>query len=1208
MKKIEKNGSSRDFNLLKVLLMLMFFVLAIFGFPEQAMAAENTLFFSEYIEGSGDNKALEIYNPTDRDINLSGYSIRMYFNGNATESTIINLTGTIQAKGVFVIVHNSANADIKAKADQLSTHNWYNGNDAVVLYHGSTAIDRIGKVGENPGTRWGSGSTSTVDNTLIRKSSIKTGDPNTGAVFDPSNEWIGLGKDVVIDLKRHELGTPLFFSEYIEGSSNNKALEIYNPTDKDITLNGKYIIKTYSNGSPIPSRTLDLVGTISAGGVFVIADAGASASGIISSQNQTAPTGWYNGDDALVLYYLDTPVDRIGKVGEDPGTHWGSDTTSTLDNTLIRKSTISSGDPDISANFDPFFEWIGLGQDVFSDTGSHEFKSPLFFSEYIEGDSNNKALEIYNPTARDIELNGNYSIKVYFNGATNATLTMDLNGTISAGGVFVIAHDEAWVGIKNKAQQTAGGGWYNGDDTVVLYYRNTPIDRIGKVGQQKEWGIGLTSTKDNTLTRKASVTTGDANINGAFDPSLEWIGYPRDYAKDLGTHELERPLFFSEYIEGSDNNKALEIYNPTDKDILLTGEYRLTTFFNDLTKTRTLNLIGTISAGGVFVIADAGAAPEIISSKNQIAPTDWFNGDDAIVLYHMDKAVDRIGKMGENIVWGTAPISTQDHTLIRKSTVTTGDPNFNQSFSPEDEWDGYPQNYFTDLGSHTFELPLFFTEYIEGSGNNKALEIYNPTDKDIILDKKYTIKMYFNGATGPGLTINLEGTIKAKDVFVVGHSGTTSSSIIAEKDQLVGDDWYNGDDAVVLYYLDNPIDRIGQVGFDPGTEWGSSPTSTLNHTLVRKGTVTKGDSNINGAFDPSIEWEGYPQNFFDDLGKYNEYTIVFHPGDHGAFATTTHVKLTYGAITPSAPTTDGAIGWEFIDWDPVLAATVTRSTTYTALWAEVPTGTLGNQSYYSIQQKDPEKALGGELKFSAARATAGTAITITTVPDIGFYSSKIIVTNRSGNIVEFVSQDNEKHVIKMPVGGAFVEVEFKKIRYFDDVNESDWFDDDAWYGAAHGLIVGVKDRIFGGKLPTNRAMLVTILHRLSGDQEVYENHFPDVGENMWYTNAISWAAKNEIVKGYGNGKYGPEDIITREQMALILMKYAEFIGRDTSKRGDVSAFEDSGDISDWAYEAVSWANGEGLIVGNGNKLMPKAGAERAHVAAILHRFIEGNSK
>lgn len=165
------------------------FILAFAGGSAPAQAQPTELFFSEYIEGTSNNKALEIYNGTGADVTLTGvYSVQMFSNGAATAGLTINLTGTVPAGGVFVLAHSAAVTAILEEADQTNGAGWFNGNDAVVLRKGPVFVDVIGQIGFNPGTEWGSGLSSTADNTLRRKDTITGGDTNGTDAFDPAVE------------------------------------------------------------------------------------------------------------------------------------------------------------------------------------------------------------------------------------------------------------------------------------------------------------------------------------------------------------------------------------------------------------------------------------------------------------------------------------------------------------------------------------------------------------------------------------------------------------------------------------------------------------------------------------------------------------------------------------------------------------------------------------------------------------------------------------------------------------------------------------------------------------------------------------------------------------------------------------------------------------------------------------------------------------
>src|SRR6266511_1856503 len=167
---------------------------------------------------------------------------------------------------------------------------------------------------------------------------------------------------------------------------------------------------------------------------------------------------------------------------------------------------------------------------------------------------------------------------------------------------------------------------------------------------------------------------------------------------------------------------------------------------------------------------------------------------------------------------------------------------------------------------------LFFSEYVERTSNNKALELFNGTGSAVDLAAGgYVVQMYFNGATTAGTTVNLTGTVASGDVFVLAQA-SAAAPVLAQADQTSAASFFNGDDAIVLRKggATGPVlDVIGQVGFDPGSEWGSDLTSTADNTLRRMPAVTAGDTNPADPFDPAAEWTGFPVDTFDGLGTHS---------------------------------------------------------------------------------------------------------------------------------------------------------------------------------------------------------------------------------------------------------------------------------------------------------------------------------------------------
>lgn len=176
---------------------------------------------------------------------------------------------------------------------------------------------------------------------------------------------------------------------------------------------------------------------------------------------------------------------------------------------------------------------------------------------------------------------------------------------------------------------------------------------------------------------------------------------------------------------------------------------------------------------------------------------------------------------------------------------------------------------------------------------------------------------------------------------------------------------------------------------------------------------------------------------------------------------------------------------------------------------------------------------------------------------------------------------------------------------FKDVNENDWYHESVKKISKRGLMLGTDNENFSPKKNTSRSMIVTILYRLERSPKVKENKFIDVPAGSWYADPVSWAANKGIVKGYGNGKFGPNDDITREQFITILYNYASYKGKNILNKANLEKYVDYAHISNWAKDAMAWGVESGIITGKTpTTLNSKDLASRAEVAAMLIRFLE----
>ena len=248
---------------------------------------------------------------------------------------------------------------------------------------------------------------------------------------------------------------------------------------------------------------------------------------------------------------------------------------------------------------------------------------------------------------------------------------------------------------------------------------------------------------------------------------------------------------------------------------------------------------------------------------------------------------------------------------------------------------------------------------------------------------------------------------------------------------------------------------------------------------------------------------------------------------------------------------------------------------------------------------------GGTVRVSPSRASRGTTVTITVTPDEGFALASLAVTDFFGNQVDISRNSDGTYSFVMPASQVTVSAVFAPAQLpFTDVTEANWYYDEVYYVWANGLMQGTSAATFGPNVDTTRAMVVTILWRLEGEPASgYDMDYSDVAGGAWYAGAVRWATEHGIVNG-SEGQFYPGGTVTREQLAAMLYRYAQYKGYDLTAGGDLSGFADAGAVSGWAETSLAWAVGQGLLQGSDSQVDPQGSAIRAQTAAILMRFCE----
>lgn len=274
-------------------------------------------------------------------------------------------------------------------------------------------------------------------------------------------------------------------------------------------------------------------------------------------------------------------------------------------------------------------------------------------------------------------------------------------------------------------------------------------------------------------------------------------------------------------------------------------------------------------------------------------------------------------------------------------------------------------------------------------------------------------------------------------------------------------------------------------------------------------------------------------------------------------------------------------------------------------------GSYSRPTSYQIQVSASQN---GTVKSDRTATTAKTLVTLTVTPEENYALEELTVTPAKGEKLVLTDAGDGKYTFRMPAANVGVAARFRQTEparppmAFVDVSESDWFYDAAKFVYEKGMMSGTSANAFSPNAATTRGMLVTILYRMEGQPEAKESGFSDVSREMYYAKAVDWASQNGIVTGYGGnemGTFGPENSVTREQMAAILYRYSAKKGNDMTARGDLSGFTDRSVISTYAQEPMTWAVGMGLVSGMGDGTVAPAGsATRAQVATILMRYLE----
>lgn len=436
-----------------------------------------------------------------------------------------------------------------------------------------------------------------------------------------------------------------------------------------------------------------------------------------------------------------------------------------------------------------------------------------------------------------------------------------------------------------------------------------------------------------------------------------------------------------------------------------------------------------------------------------------------------------------------------------------------------------------------------------------------------------------------------------------------------------------------VLYLDNINLSGGSECIEMQKKWYCDVALTVNNSTVKcnngigvnckYGTVNIVSGTISGvpyAFCDAVgalwtgytlgEKSGYISNTDTTVTVGIKHTLAVTAGTGGSITTESGGDYVKGAeINLSASPDDG---YYFSGWTSSGGGTFENAGSASTAFT-MPAGSVTVAAHFALISNDDSDityytisalvGTGGNISPSGSVSVAyGGSKTYSITADDEYEIKDVLVDGVSVGAVGSYTFENVKkaHIIT----ASFAEK--KVVNPFTDVENSDWFYDNVLYVYKNGLMNGTASDTFSPNGGMTRSMFVTVLYRLSGDTGSYSGNFTDVPSGEWYESAVAWAAKNGIARGVGDNRFTPNTGITREQLAVIFYHYANYKGYDVSvgEGTNILSYKDALSISEYAYSALQWACGAGIINGNNEYLNPNGPVTRAEVAAILQRFVE----
>lgn len=747
-------------------------------------------------------------------------------------------------------------------------------------------------------------------------------------------------------------------------------------------------------------------------------------------------------------------------------------------------------------------------------------------------------------------------------------------GTIDeiSGGTFTQDH---FIAFKNEGTvNKISGGVFSSTDESCIQNWGTIGEICGgtiTAGSLGIWNFSSDEYKSNGTVEKISdgVISGTKAAIRLSNYDVEYLNKSADSLKNWA----------STTIVGGKINGALKVGNGTS--VSISGGYF------------TVDPSAYCVTGKTGVSSGDSTYPWTVGEK--IADTKPAEVADATVAATVDKNASEAAKDAAKDIGGATMAQNE---AIKAATKNEANKNTIEATTKVDGDKTVAKKLSDAIGSTVADdnVKIVYQTYIDVEVKDATKENSNFTELTVELTPMYRVIAAKSGVTDYNVDVDKNTSKDVNAVQIVGEKPLTLTGKYKVTLQLpngfvVPTDHklsvkHEKNSGSVEYYT-GTVSKNGQATILTFTTNGFSPFTIYANVVAY----------IDGTAYPTLQAAA-------DAAKSTDVISVKSGASHELnFTTTKSVKV--------KNETGADITVKFNGTDKGVAAGATETFSYTKPSSGGSSG--GSSSGKTTYKVTTSAVNNGGVNASPSSAEKGATITITLSPDKGYKLDKLTVTDGSGKTVSTVKKSDTVYTFTMPASAVKVGVSYVKATEtpsktkFNDVSANDWFASAVDYVTGKGMMNGTADNTFSPKANTTRGMVVTVLYRLENQPSTSAASFTDVASGAYYANAVAWANANGIVSGYGSGKFGPNDKVTREQLAAILYRYAQYKKYDVSVGEDTNilSYNDAQSISSYAIPAIQWACGAGVVTGkSGNKLDPKGNATRAEVAAMLMRFCE----